>query len=72
VSISSVALAQEVLDEKRFHKTIGTALVEVRNLVSDGLFTAYHGEKNWGIARMCPRPSGPSVHPLTVDLQIVS
>ncbi|CUA67141.1 NADPH-ferrihemoprotein reductase [Rhizoctonia solani] len=51
VAISSVKLAQEVLDEKRFHKAVGTALVEVRNLVSDGLFTAYHGEANWGIAR---------------------
>ncbi|KAG8707689.1 hypothetical protein FRC09_001668 [Ceratobasidium sp. 395] len=57
VAVSSVALAQEVLDEKRFHKGIGGALVEVRNLVSDGLFTAYHGEKNWGIAHRILMPA---------------
>ncbi|KAF8755042.1 cytochrome P450 [Rhizoctonia solani] len=57
VAISSVKLAQEVLDEKRFHKAIGTALVEVRNLVSDGLFTAYHGETNWGIAHRILMPA---------------
>ncbi|CAE6443082.1 unnamed protein product [Rhizoctonia solani] len=53
IFISTVELAQEVLDETRFHKKLGTALMEVRNLVSDGLFTAHHGEPNWGIARMC-------------------
>ncbi|KAG8730332.1 hypothetical protein FRC11_006965, partial [Ceratobasidium sp. 423] len=57
VAISSVKLAQEVLDEKRFHKAVGTALVEVRNLVSDGLFTAYHGETNWGIAHRILMPA---------------
>ncbi|CAE6373196.1 unnamed protein product [Rhizoctonia solani] len=57
VAISSVKLAQEVLDEKRFHKAVGTALVEVRNLVSDGLFTAYHGEANWGIAHRILMPA---------------
>ncbi|KAG9106923.1 hypothetical protein FRC07_008720, partial [Ceratobasidium sp. 392] len=50
VAVSSVALAQEVLEEKHFDKGIGGPLVEVRNLVSDGLFMAHHGEKNWGIA----------------------
>ncbi|CAE6431371.1 unnamed protein product [Rhizoctonia solani] len=57
VAISSVKLAQEVLDEKRFHKAVGTALVEVRNLVSDGLFTAYHGETNWGVAHRILMPA---------------
>ncbi|KAG9088708.1 hypothetical protein FS749_001951, partial [Ceratobasidium sp. UAMH 11750] len=57
VVISSVALAQEVLDEKRFHKAIGAALLQVRNLVSDGLFTAFHGEKNWGIAHRILMPA---------------
>lgn len=51
VVISSVKLAQEVLDESRFHKHIESTLEEVRNLVGDGLFTARHGEPNWGIAR---------------------
>ncbi|QRV92606.1 cytochrome P450 family protein [Ceratobasidium sp. AG-Ba] len=57
VAVSSVKLAQEVLDEKRFHKVIGGALIEVRNLVSDGLFTAHHGEKNWGIAHRILMPA---------------
>lgn len=51
MGVSTAKLAQEVLDEKRFHKAIGGALIEVRHLVSDGLFTAHHGEPNWGIAR---------------------
>ncbi|KAF8606724.1 cytochrome P450 [Ceratobasidium sp. AG-I] len=57
VFVSTVALAQEATDEKRFHKAIGTALVEVRNLVADGLFTSYHGEKNWGIAHRILMPA---------------
>ncbi|KAL5632425.1 hypothetical protein ACGC1H_005399 [Rhizoctonia solani] len=57
VAVSSVKLAQEVLDEKRFHKALGTALVEVRNLVSDGLFTSYHGETNWGVAHRILMPA---------------
>ncbi|CEL62380.1 NADPH-ferrihemoprotein reductase [Rhizoctonia solani AG-1 IB] len=56
VGVSSVKLAQEVLDDKRFHKAIGAPLAEVRNLVSDGLFTAYHGETNWGIAHRILMP----------------
>ncbi|KAF8755250.1 cytochrome P450 [Rhizoctonia solani] len=57
VAVSSVKLAQEVLDEKRFHKALNGPLVEVRNLVSDGLFTAYHGEANWGIAHRILMPA---------------
>ncbi|CEL62387.1 NADPH-ferrihemoprotein reductase [Rhizoctonia solani AG-1 IB] len=57
VAVSSVKLAQEALDEKRFHKTIAAPLAEVRNLVSDGLFTAYHGETNWGVAHRILMPA---------------
>ncbi|CEL62386.1 NADPH-ferrihemoprotein reductase [Rhizoctonia solani AG-1 IB] len=57
VAVSSVRLAQEVLDEKRFHKALNGPLVEVRNLVSDGLFTAYHGETNWGVAHRILMPA---------------
>lgn len=56
VSINSQRLAEEVLDEKRFHKKIAGGLEEVRTLVGDGLFTAYHGEPNWGIARELRSP----------------
>ncbi|THH18035.1 hypothetical protein EW146_g2890 [Bondarzewia mesenterica] len=55
VVITSYRLVNEVSDEKRFHKTISSALREVRNLVGDGLFTlidkAFPGEPNWAIAR---------------------
>lgn len=51
VSINSQRLAVEVFDEKRFHKKISGGLQELRTLVGDALFTAYHGESNWGIAR---------------------
>ncbi|CAE6454161.1 unnamed protein product [Rhizoctonia solani] len=57
VFICSVKLAQEVLDESRFHKHIESTLDEVRNLVGDGLFTARHGETNWGIAHRILMPA---------------
>ncbi|KAJ1303594.1 hypothetical protein OPQ81_011777 [Rhizoctonia solani] len=57
VFICSVKLAQEVLDESRFHKHIESTLEEVRNLVGDGLFTARHGETNWGIAHRILMPA---------------
>ncbi|KAG8740202.1 hypothetical protein FRC10_004603 [Ceratobasidium sp. 414] len=57
VVISSVAQAQEVLDEKRFYKAIDGALLQVRNLVSGGLFTAFYGEKNRGIAHRILMPA---------------
>ncbi|QRV77852.1 cytochrome P450 family protein [Ceratobasidium sp. AG-Ba] len=55
VVITSVALAQEVLDEKRFHKTLSPPLIEVDNL-GTGLFTAKHGDPRWGIAHRILMP----------------
>ncbi|CUA74077.1 NADPH-ferrihemoprotein reductase [Rhizoctonia solani] len=61
IVICSVKLAQDVLDESRFHKHIESNLGEVRNLVGDGLFTARHGEPNWRIAHRILMPAcGPS------------
>ncbi|CAE6437657.1 unnamed protein product, partial [Rhizoctonia solani] len=57
IVVCSVKLAQEVLDESRFHKQIDNALGEVRNLVGDALFTARHGESNWGIAHRILMPA---------------
>ncbi|KAH7322064.1 cytochrome P450 [Rhizoctonia solani] len=57
VFICSAKLAQEVLDESRFHKHIESTLDEVRNLVEDGLFTARHGETNWGVAHRILMPA---------------
>ncbi|KAJ7851068.1 fatty acid hydroxylase [Mycena olivaceomarginata] len=50
ISINSYALANEVSDEKRFKKQVAGGLLEVRNLVGDGLFSAFNDEPDWAIA----------------------
>ncbi|CAE6462785.1 unnamed protein product [Rhizoctonia solani] len=57
VTTCSVKLAQEVLDETRFHKHVESSLEEVRNLGGDGLITARHEEPNWGIAHRILMPA---------------
>ncbi|KAH7336792.1 bifunctional P-450:NADPH-P450 reductase [Rhizoctonia solani] len=57
VCIGSVALAQEVLDEKRFHKVIDDVLKDIRLIGGDGLFTAYNDEPNWAIAHRILMPA---------------
>ncbi|KAJ1303518.1 hypothetical protein OPQ81_011703 [Rhizoctonia solani] len=57
VCINSVALAQEVLDEKRFHKVIDDVLEDIRKLGGDGLFTAYHNEPTWAVAHRILMPA---------------
>jgi cytochrome P450 / NADPH-cytochrome P450 reductase len=52
--VSDLETVDQVCNEKRFHKAIRGALNEVRHLTGDGLFTAFHGERNWGIARELP------------------
>lgn len=47
---TSQALVDELCDESRFHKAVATGLEVLRLLAHDGLFTAYHGERGWGIA----------------------
>jgi cytochrome P450/NADPH-cytochrome P450 reductase len=41
--VGSVALMNEVCDEKRFSKIVSAGLNEVRNGTNDGLFTAHNG-----------------------------
>jgi cytochrome P450/NADPH-cytochrome P450 reductase len=69
IILSSQALVNEVCDETRFAKRLHAALVNVRDIGGDGLFTAYNEEPNWakahrllapafgpiGIRRMFPR-----------------
>jgi cytochrome P450 / NADPH-cytochrome P450 reductase len=50
VVVSTYALVNEVCNEKRFAKQVAAALEQIRNGTGDGLFTAYTGEENWGIA----------------------
>ncbi|EAW17096.1 bifunctional cytochrome P450/NADPH--P450 reductase [Aspergillus fischeri NRRL 181] len=47
---TSQALVDELCDESRFHKAVVAGVQNLRMLVNDGLFTAYHGERGWGIA----------------------
>ncbi|KZV79494.1 cytochrome P450, partial [Exidia glandulosa HHB12029] len=60
--INSHAIAQELLDERRFHKSVvNNALETIRCLTGDALFTAYHGEENWGVAHRILVPAfGPA------------
>ncbi|KZW03451.1 cytochrome P450 [Exidia glandulosa HHB12029] len=60
--VNSHALALEILDERRFHKTVhNNALEEIRALTGDALFTAYHGEETWGVAHRILIPAfGPA------------
>ena len=48
--VSSAELLNELCDEKRFNKSLSGPLLQVRNGVGDGLFTAFHGEHNWEVA----------------------
>ena len=48
--MTSQALLDELCDETRFHKAVVGPVEKLRLLAKDGLFTAYHGERNWGIA----------------------
>lgn len=61
VFVASVALAEEICDEKRFRKYVGGPIVEIRAAVHDALFTAYDHEASWGIAHRiiapCLQPS---------------
>ncbi|RMZ89882.1 hypothetical protein DV736_g2895, partial [Chaetothyriales sp. CBS 134916] len=56
-TISSVELLNEICDEKRFHKSLSASLEQVRNGVGDGMFTAYNGEHNWGVAHRALLPA---------------
>ncbi|UNI22871.1 hypothetical protein JDV02_008717 [Purpureocillium takamizusanense] len=56
VFVASVALAQELCDEKRFRKYVGGPVVEIRDAVHDALFTAYDDEASWGIAHRIIAP----------------
>ncbi|POR32191.1 Bifunctional P450/NADPH-P450 reductase [Tolypocladium paradoxum] len=56
VFVASVALAQEICDEKRFRKYVGGPVVEIREAVHDSLFAAYDNEASWGIAHRIIAP----------------
>ncbi|KAF2470639.1 bifunctional P-450/NADPH-P450 reductase [Lindgomyces ingoldianus] len=56
IVVSSYELVNDVCDWNRFEKPVNGALKEVRALTGDGLFTAYPGEHNWGVAHRLLMP----------------
>ncbi|KAI0183157.1 cytochrome P450 [Xylaria flabelliformis] len=56
VFVSSYELANELMDETRFHKSPTGGTKELRALLGDGLFTAYGDEENWGKAHRILMP----------------
>ncbi|CAF3144371.1 unnamed protein product [Rotaria socialis] len=50
VVISSQEIVNMACDESKFDKKIGLALVELRAVSGDGLFTAHTSEPNWKLA----------------------
>ena len=55
--VSSYELLNELCDEKRFAKRPSGGLLEVRNGVKDGLFTAFGDEENWALAHRILMPA---------------
>ncbi|MDB5074771.1 MAG: Cytochrome, partial [Chloroflexi bacterium] len=47
IIVSSFALVDELSDDTRFDKSLGSGLQERRAMVGDGLFTAWTNEPNW-------------------------
>ncbi|MCY7540696.1 bifunctional cytochrome P450/NADPH--P450 reductase [Bacillus pumilus] len=47
IFVSNHELVQEICDESRFDKYIGTSLNKVRAFAGDGLFTSWTEEPNW-------------------------
>ncbi|PHH66479.1 hypothetical protein CDD81_6954 [Ophiocordyceps australis] len=66
VFVSSVALAEELCDEKRFRKYVGGPIVEIRAAVNAALFTCYESEDEvWGVAH---RIMAPQLQPAALAL----
>jgi cytochrome P450/NADPH-cytochrome P450 reductase len=55
--VTTVALATELADAARFRKVLNKALLEVRSIVGDGLFTAKTEEPNWAVAHRVLMPA---------------
>ncbi|RMZ69227.1 hypothetical protein GMOD_00003168 [Pyrenophora seminiperda CCB06] len=63
IVVANQAFMNEVCDNERFEKQVVASLIQVRNGVHDGLFTAHDGEENWGIAH---RVLLPALGPLAI------
>ncbi|MGW0813033.1 bifunctional cytochrome P450/NADPH--P450 reductase [Streptomyces viridiviolaceus] len=47
IIVGGLELVEELADESRFRKNVHRELVEIRQIASDGLFTAFNHEPNW-------------------------
>jgi len=56
VFVNSVALFEEMCDEKRFGKIVSGPLFELRAGIGSGLFTAHSHEREWAIAHRILMP----------------
>ncbi|EUC36074.1 hypothetical protein COCCADRAFT_89080 [Bipolaris zeicola 26-R-13] len=56
IVVSSHDTINDCCDGDRFEKPINATLEEVRALTGNGLFTAYPGEKEWGVAHRLLMP----------------
>ncbi|PTB40939.1 hypothetical protein M441DRAFT_58401 [Trichoderma asperellum CBS 433.97] len=63
VYVTSNELVNEVCNEKKFHKSLQSAIRIIREGVHDGLFTAHDDEPNWGKAH---RVLTPAFGPLSI------
>ena len=68
VFVGSASLLEEICDQTRFRKCVTGPVVEIRQAVHDGLFTAYDSEPMWGIAH---RIMAPLLSPAAVELTFV-
>ena len=56
IVVNSHRIYDELCDEKKFEKRPVGALLETRNFLGDGLFTAYPDEENWALAHRILMP----------------
>jgi cytochrome P450/NADPH-cytochrome P450 reductase len=55
--VTTAALTAELTDETRFRKVLSKALIEVREMLGDGLLTARTEEPNWAVAHRVLMPA---------------
>lgn len=73
VYCGSQALVNDICDDTKFEKTVSGALLQVRNIIGTGLFTAHSWENDWKVAHKLLMPSfGPlsirKMFPQMVDI----
>ena len=57
ILVSSQEIVNFLCDESKFDKKVGNAVIELRALTGDGLFTAHTAEPNWKLAHKILMPA---------------